>query len=210
MQKCKFCQSEKTQEEFCKKGDRYLKCCKQCHRERYYIPRPRDYDPNKRNSTNERKWKKAVKDRDGNKCQHCGGNNRLAAHHIIPWKKEESKRFDVDNGISLCGACHLIEERKIQQRKSPEHTLFKKGMETWNKGTKGLCKAWNKGKKLEPHEINGKETQFKKGQAPHNKGKKTVPHENSVKTQFKKGESASPATQFEKGRTPWNKGLKMK
>ena len=39
--------------------------------------------------------------------------------------------------------------------KGYEHTQFKKGMKSWNKGMKGL-------------QIGGKETQFKKGQTPHN------------------------------------------
>ena len=39
--------------------------------------------------------------------------------------------------------------------KGYEHTQFKKGMKSWNKGMKGL-------------QIGGKETQFKKGQLPHN------------------------------------------
>ena len=39
--------------------------------------------------------------------------------------------------------------------KGHERTQFKKGMNSWNKGMKGL-------------QIGGKETQFKKGQTPHN------------------------------------------
>jgi hypothetical protein len=42
-----------------------------------------------------------------------------------------------------------------QNYKGYEHTQFKKGMKSWNKGMKGL-------------QIGGKETQFKKGQTPHN------------------------------------------
>jgi len=198
MPTCKFCLIEKPQEDFCKKKNLYLKYCKRCHLDKYYKPSPRKGDPNSKNSSRCARWKKLVKDRDGWKCQRCNGTNRLAAHHIIPWKVDEEKRFDIENGITLCGACHLKEEIKVDRRKPPEHTLFKKGMIPWSKG-----------KKIKPHENSVKtqfkkgvsvspETQFKKGHKSWCEGKKIVQNENNIKTQFKKG------------MIPWNKGLKLK
>ena len=53
-----------------------------------------------------KEWAKKVKERDGHKCQNCGTDKILHSHHIIPWKVNEFKRFDVDNGITLCNRCH--------------------------------------------------------------------------------------------------------
>lgn len=52
-------------------------------------------------------WRKAVFVRDGYTCQICGRyGGELNAHHIEPWAKNPTKRFCVDNGITLCKACH--------------------------------------------------------------------------------------------------------
>lgn len=69
-----------------------------------------------RRSTASVQWSKAVIDRDGNKCIKCGATEKLHAHHIIYWKADESKRFDVDNGITYCQSCHMKHhalERKL-------------------------------------------------------------------------------------------------
>jgi 5-methylcytosine-specific restriction endonuclease McrA len=133
----------------------------------------RVYSLSRRGAVN-RKWVADIKERDGNKCQRCGTSEKLHAHHIIPWKEDESKRFDLDNGITYCSACHLREERK--------------GKEAWNKGLKMNYKwvercrnlgkgriPWNKGKEGSRTSI---ETEFKKGLVPWNKGKfKEIPKE---------------------------------
>lgn len=58
-----------------------------------------------------KEWSLAVRRRDG-KCVKCGATGRLHAHHVIPWRKDASKRFDVGNGITLCVPCHQLEHRK--------------------------------------------------------------------------------------------------
>lgn len=66
-------------------------------------------------STNEYiNWRKSVYCRDLYTCQKCGakskkGNNKkveLNAHHIFNWKDYPDKRYDVNNGITLCVDCH--------------------------------------------------------------------------------------------------------
>lgn len=67
-----------------------------------------------RSSTQARAWRKAIFERDEYTCRVCGkrGGN-LNAHHIKPWAKYETLRFDITNGITLCEECH----KKIHKRK---------------------------------------------------------------------------------------------
>lgn len=71
---------------------------------------------------NERKkltkdWREAVLARDNYTCQRCGfvGSrgrmSRIHAHHIKPFKKFPALRCDVNNGITLCGPCHVDAHR---------------------------------------------------------------------------------------------------
>jgi hypothetical protein len=59
-----------------------------------------------RYGTELKKWRKEVFARDNYTCQDCGAKNHLHAHHIIEWAKDESKRFEVSNGKTLCIDCH--------------------------------------------------------------------------------------------------------
>ncbi len=65
-----------------------------------------------------KKWTKAVKDRDGWKCkinnQDCCG--WLYAHHILNWIDYPELRYQVNNGITLCHAHHprkWAEEKRL-------------------------------------------------------------------------------------------------
>ena len=57
-------------------------------------------------STELSEWRNAVYKRDNYTCQTCGDNTTIHAHHIVEWAKDESKRFDLNNGITLCIICH--------------------------------------------------------------------------------------------------------
>lgn len=84
-------------------------------------------------------WRDGVKEKDGWKCQHCGceEKKKLHAHHIIAWEKDKSKRFNIDNGLTLCKNCHAKHETKNKIGKSfSPLTEFKKGSIPWNKGIK--------------------------------------------------------------------------
>lgn len=69
-----------------------------------------------------REWRTKVFKRDNYTCQHCGDKKQIQAHHIIEWAKDESKRFDIDNGLTLCVKCHSkVHGRNIGHRsKKPE------------------------------------------------------------------------------------------
>lgn len=59
-----------------------------------------------RNDTEVRKWRRAVFERDGRRCVSCGSDDQLEAHHINRWVDAPWLRVVVDNGMTLCEACH--------------------------------------------------------------------------------------------------------
>jgi len=61
-----------------------------------------------------RKWHREVIKRD-KACVLCGSTYRRAAHHIYDWSHHPESRYDLNNGVCLCGRCH-----------SQFHTNFKK------------------------------------------------------------------------------------
>lgn len=58
-----------------------------------------------RRTSSYRKWADAVIDRDG-KCQACGEEAHLHAHHLLHASHNPALRFRVSNGITLCQQCH--------------------------------------------------------------------------------------------------------
>lgn len=65
----------------------------------------------RRDAAAHRRFAKAVKERDGHRCQRCGTTERLVAHHLRPL--QEGGTHDPSNGIALCAACH-----------APKHTSY--------------------------------------------------------------------------------------
>ncbi len=51
-------------------------------------------------------WKQAVLKRAGGKCEKCGKDKYVQAHHIHP-RTYWSLRFDIENGIALCRKHHI-------------------------------------------------------------------------------------------------------
>jgi len=51
-------------------------------------------------------WRLAVYKRDNHTCQQCGAKGMIHAHHKIEWAQDESQRFIISNGITLCVDCH--------------------------------------------------------------------------------------------------------
>lgn len=54
------------------------------------------------------KWRRAVRKRDGARCQmpRCRARTRIQVHHIIQWAISPALRYVVSNGICLCRKCH--------------------------------------------------------------------------------------------------------
>lgn len=66
-----------------------------------------DFNNRDRNSSDYVSWRKGVFMRDVYTCVDCGSKKSLQAHHIISWTLDESVRYELTNGVTLCRSCHL-------------------------------------------------------------------------------------------------------
>ena len=55
-------------------------------------------------------WVRAVYEKDNYICQSCGyeKGGTLNAHHLFSYHDYAELRHDVDNGVTLCKACHVV------------------------------------------------------------------------------------------------------
>lgn len=61
-----------------------------------------------RNTHSIKRFRADVYERDDYTCQICGKRgDDLAAHHIESFDVNESLRFEIGNGITLCASCHI-------------------------------------------------------------------------------------------------------
>ena len=82
--------------------------CKKCANERQIKPIEfrATQDNEARGCIFYKEWKKRILSRDNYKCQKCGNNKNLKAHHILNFKTHVELRFEDSNGIILCEDCH--------------------------------------------------------------------------------------------------------
>lgn len=83
-------------------------------------------------------WSKAVRERDGNRCQWPGGcrtgDTRLDPHHVYSRGRRPDKKYDVDAGITLCRTHHdwvgdhPIEAETMQLLSSETYELARKSV----------------------------------------------------------------------------------
>jgi predicted restriction endonuclease len=73
------------------------------------------YDKRNFNDPQYLEWRRAVLARDRYRCQICGtSTKRLDTHHKNSWNWAIGQRYDVDNGVVLCGGrggCHSLFHR---------------------------------------------------------------------------------------------------
>ena len=74
-------------------------------------------------------WKIAVFKKNGTTCELCGGNWKLTAHHYFYQSTYGFLKFDIDNGIVLCGKCHF--KLHHQDPKSVESQIEEKRPKSW-------------------------------------------------------------------------------
>ena len=60
-----------------------------------------------RRTSEYQQWRRDVKRRDGGACRVCGVHGNSHAHHIKPLEKYPDLATEIDNGITLCGNCHM-------------------------------------------------------------------------------------------------------
>lgn len=78
------------------------KRCPRCHKKTYHD------NPSDRNRTAAKNWRKAVYEKGGYNCVACGTHGGLLnAHHLDAYDTNPTERFNVDNGVVLCPACHI-------------------------------------------------------------------------------------------------------
>ena len=69
------------------------------------------------------KWRRAIRKRDGRRCQMPGctlKRPKIQVHHILKWSSYPHLRYDINNGITLCVACH----KKIRGKEDDYVRLF--------------------------------------------------------------------------------------
>lgn len=97
---CNYCGKK-----FPQRGGVFTKYCgNEC---RYTAARKIHTFPNHR-TYEYKKWRRIVFKRDDYKCQHCGSEKSLHAHHVKTMREYPSLAYVAENGITLCWACHTI------------------------------------------------------------------------------------------------------
>ncbi len=73
-----------------------------------HLGRKSNYTKKIKSSRQYKRWRKQIFERDDYTCQLCGQRGgKLEPHHIYEFSLYPNKRFDVNNGITLCRKCHL-------------------------------------------------------------------------------------------------------
>ena len=85
-------------------------------------------------------WRESVYRRDSYTCRRCGASGILHAHHIERWADSPTRRFDVDNGLTLCEECHGREHGKNFANRRIKNCPDC-GMRTSGRGKNGLCSS---------------------------------------------------------------------
>lgn len=65
-------------------------------------------------------WAAKVREKFGNMCQRCGSvNPKNHAHHIHPRSSRPGLKYDLENGLCVCGLCHrFIHDHPEYSRKN--------------------------------------------------------------------------------------------
>jgi hypothetical protein len=109
-----------------------------------------------------RDWSKAVLHRDGMRCQRCGQEEELEAHHIWPQGWFHHLRYLLRNGVTLCRECHYTADSQSAltpnqfQWLTADSGLINANIERddfWEHFTAGEQKGWLKLFGIDTQEI---------------------------------------------------------
>jgi 5-methylcytosine-specific restriction endonuclease McrA len=92
---------------------------------RMYNPNLTEEDRDRRRiykSEKYNKWRTAVFIRDKRKCQICKSTSGedFVVHHKDGWSCNRERRFDISNGVCLCGVCHTKFHKMFGSRQNTE------------------------------------------------------------------------------------------
>jgi hypothetical protein len=89
--------------------------CTECNKEKWLGENNPRYNPNLTNEEREKKrdtleninWRNHVFERDNYTCLCCGQHSgNINAHHIDGYEWCKEKRYNIENGVTLCKKCH--------------------------------------------------------------------------------------------------------
>ena len=80
----------------------------------------------KRNSMEYKFWRREVFKRDRWTCTACNKKvKEINAHHIVNFAEFPEKRFDIENGITLCKGCHNEFHKKYGKENNTQEQITK-------------------------------------------------------------------------------------
>lgn len=59
-------------------------------------------------SSEYKRWRKQVLERDHHKCVCCGNYKDVQTHHLIPFDEDKKLRTEISNGVTVCPSCHRL------------------------------------------------------------------------------------------------------
>jgi len=100
-------------------------------------------------------WRNSVLERDNYTCQICGKDNLKGgdcqAHHIFDKEKHPEFKYEVWNGLTLCGSCHSKlthenESEETRKRKSESHlnSMVDVSIKIWETRRRNGTDKWGK------------------------------------------------------------------
>jgi 5-methylcytosine-specific restriction endonuclease McrA len=76
--------------------------------------------PSKEEEEIYKNWRKAIIERDNNICYICNKKaKKVQIHHILNWKDNPELRYDINNGVCLCGnkdGCHDLFHKRYTKK----------------------------------------------------------------------------------------------
>jgi endogenous inhibitor of DNA gyrase (YacG/DUF329 family) len=135
--KCFYCNNDFTIESKNKRTVKY--CSRECmklgfpkgeNHNNFKKELSRDYRSKHRLFPEVQIWRKTIFKRDQYTCQICNKiGDRLNAHHFENYSSNKDKRFNIDNGITLCIKCHksFHSEYGVVRNNKLQFEEFKKG-----------------------------------------------------------------------------------
>jgi len=98
---CKACDSKYN----VRPGSKSKFCSIECH-DKFRRKPWTDFDKHLRQSWKYKEWRSKVLVRDNFICQKCKKKGNIA-HHLELFALNPEKRFDINNGMTLCRKCHI-------------------------------------------------------------------------------------------------------